>query len=187
MISGDQSSECKELLAFWVNCFHLMMLHGTVRCGGRRPLSFWQVNSYNIGGETFTLAEVEYCLLRSSSAKPTFFGSSVVLPTLKKGSHKSKYAVNSPVPLLTFFLSHGVKYNPPVAVFEAHSFQDQVTTVVRAYLEGLVFAKSSASSVLMPPFFCYYYKDLGDSRAEAVRALLPYMTEGTQKVSAHSP
>lgn len=181
VISGDQSAESKELLVFWVNCFHLMMLHGTIRCGGRRPLSFWQVTSYNIGGETFSLAEVEYCLLRYSSAKPTFFGSSVVLPTLKKGSHKAKYAVKMPNPFLTFFLSHGVKYNPPVAVFEPHNFDEQMAAVVRAYLEELLFAKASSSSVLMPPFFCYYYKDIGDSRAEAVRALVEYLPEAMQK------
>ena len=67
--SGD------ELLAFWLNVYHLLLLHVTLLLGP--PLKawwLWKQASYEVGGFAYSLLELEHRVLRARTARPRSLG-----------------------------------------------------------------------------------------------------------------
>jgi len=64
----------QDLWGFWVNVFHLLLIHGQLVLGKPRNLqnivSFFNNCSYIVAGHVFSLAEIEHCILRKHLTKP---------------------------------------------------------------------------------------------------------------------
>mmetsp|Transcript_103220 Transcript_103220/g.205146 ORF Transcript_103220/g.205146 Transcript_103220/m.205146 type:complete len:945 (-) Transcript_103220:52-2886(-) len=64
----------QSLWGFWVNVFHILLIHAQLVLGKPRSLqnivSFFNNCSYIVAGHVFSLAEIEHCILRKNMTKP---------------------------------------------------------------------------------------------------------------------
>merc|ERR1712110_187018 len=61
-----------ELLAFWINVYHALLIHGRLGTVGLKSLrsfvSFLNKTSYIVAGQAWSLTEIEHLILRRRSA-----------------------------------------------------------------------------------------------------------------------
>lgn len=66
----------EEKIAFWLNCYNLLALHGLIVFGGiaspKDLFFFSQKASYIIGGCTYSLLDIEYSVLRDKTKGDRF-------------------------------------------------------------------------------------------------------------------
>jgi hypothetical protein len=74
--------EPSEALAFFLNLWHTLVLHGYLLLGPPRAIleasSFFNSVSYECGGDVFSVAELEHLVLRAPLSRPTIFGTSLI-------------------------------------------------------------------------------------------------------------
>lgn len=62
-----------EAMCFFVNIYHTLLQHGRLILGPPTPQNwglFFSSVSYEIGGDVFSLVELEQCVIRGSLSKP---------------------------------------------------------------------------------------------------------------------
>src|SRR5437763_8929268 len=70
----DGLADRRDRLAFWINVYNALVLHGIVRLGIRRSVrrtwNFFGRVSYRVGGHVFSLDDVEHGVLRDNRRRP---------------------------------------------------------------------------------------------------------------------
>jgi Protein of unknown function, DUF547 len=113
--------------------------------------------SYNIGGDVYSLNEIENGLLRGNrlSAVP-FTG----LPLLSIDKRRLMLACD---PRIHFALNCGAVSCPPIAVYEAESLDEQLDIATQGFLEGNTVINKEDNSVSLSMLFKWYKEDFGTS------------------------
>lgn len=97
-----------QRLAFFLNLYHVMVLHGCLMFGPPPAWNHWNAFfnniSYVVSFELVSIAEIEYCVLRAAMAKSSLFTAvampappQTALPTLAMHAHKDfrlHFAIN---------------------------------------------------------------------------------------------
>ena len=114
-----------ELLAFFINIYNALVIHGTIERGVPANLwarySFFSTTAYNIGGYKFTLNDIENGILRGNRASMATLYMRPFAATLEKDP-RLKFAVKDPVEArIHFALNCGAKSCPPIKTFSAEA------------------------------------------------------------------
>ena len=98
-------SETKKL-AFFLNLYHLMILHAYLVLGPPTStfkwISYFNMISYQVNDDIFSLTELEHCIIRAGMNFPAQFLSKYVLPT-----SRYSFAMNISDPRVNFALNCG--------------------------------------------------------------------------------
>lgn len=140
----------QEKFVFFVNIYNCLCLHGfislEVGSGVLGKYVFYKKARYKIGSFSLCLLEIEYAILRHSSAKPAlgrFHCSSLTyynLATIMKFFRMPKYSksdpryilqLTRPEPLVNFVLYAGTGSSPPVNVYTLHNYYDKMMNNAR--------------------------------------------------------
>lgn len=115
--------------------------------------------SYNIGGEVYSLNEIENGLLRGNrlSAVPYTRTPFALTDTAKIG------LMLECDPRIHFALNCGAVSCPPIAVYEAESLDEQLDTATSGFLEGNTEVDKENNSVSLSMLFEWYKEDFGSS------------------------
>jgi Protein of unknown function, DUF547 len=123
-------------LAFFLNLYHLMVLHAFIVLGppdsSLQWITYFNNASYEIADDVFSLAELEHCIVRNRMSPPSQFLSRFVIP-------KSRYSAALHVRdfRLNFALNCGSLSNPStVRCYSVANLQQQLDGATRSYLEG---------------------------------------------------
>ena len=122
-----------ERLAFWINVYNALVLHGIVRLGVRasvrRVWNFFGRVSYRLGGHVLSLDDVEHGVLRDNRRRPW--------PPLRPfgaGDPRRALAVSPPDPRFHFAITCGAASCPPVGVYRASSIDAQLDLATRNFV-----------------------------------------------------
>ena len=122
-----------ERLAFWINVYNALVLHGIVRLGIRRSVryrwNFFGRVSYRVGGLVFSLDDVEHGVLRDNRRRPW--------PPLRPfgaGDPRRALAVSPPDPRFHFAITCGAASCPPVGVYRAEAIDAQLEAATRNFV-----------------------------------------------------
>jgi hypothetical protein len=122
-----------DRLAFWINVYNALVLHGIVRLGVRtsvrRVWNFFGRVSYRIGGLRFSLDDIEHGILRDNGRRP--------LPPLRPfgaGDPRRTLAVTPPDPRFHFAITCGAASCPAVGVYRAGSIEDDLERAARSFV-----------------------------------------------------
>lgn len=122
-----------ERLAFWINVYNALVLHGIVRLGVRssvrRIWNFFGRVSYRVGGFLLSLDDIEHGLLRDNRRRP--------LPPLRPfgaGDPRRALAVTPPDPRFHFAITCGAASCPPVSVYRAVAIDAQLDLAARNFV-----------------------------------------------------
>ncbi|XP_070832553.1 uncharacterized protein [Chaetodon trifascialis] len=174
----------EEKLAFFINIYNALVIHGNLRLGA--PTNMWQryrffnYVSYLIGGEVFTLQDIENGVLRGNRK-----GVAQLLRPFSKTDPRLQVALPDPEPLIHFALNCGAKGCPPIKTYTPQDIDSQLRTAAEAFLEnddGCV-VDSGKREVRLSQIFKWYKDDFGGTDEKLLNWVVEHMSDSPKKTS----
>jgi len=162
-------------LAFWINVYNALALHGIVALGIRRsvhelPLFFSRV-SYRVGGFLLSLDDIEHGILRGNRRR--------LFPPLRPFGRldpRGALAVSEVDPRIHFALNCGAQSCPPVGVYRAHAIDQQLDLAAKNFVNQAV-TLDGAGRLACSKIFRWYRADF-ERAGGLVPFLLRYLDDG---------
>ncbi|KAG7503475.1 hypothetical protein JOB18_039234 [Solea senegalensis] len=174
----------EEKLAFFINIYNALVIHGALRLGV--PTNIWQryrffnYVSYLIGGEVFTLQDIENGVLRGNRK-----GLAQFCRPFSKTDPRLQVALPHVEPLIHFALNCGAKGCPPIKTYTPQDIDSQLRTAAEAFLEnddGCV-VDSGKGEVRLSQLFKWYKADFGSTDENLLNWVLEHMGDSPKKTS----
>uniref|UniRef100_A0A8D3C0H2 Uncharacterized protein n=1 Tax=Scophthalmus maximus TaxID=52904 RepID=A0A8D3C0H2_SCOMX len=177
----------EEKLAFFINIYNALVIHGSLRLGA--PTNLWQryrffnYVSYLIGGEVFTLQDIENGVLRGNRK-----GLAQFRRPFSQTDPRLQVALPHAEPLIHFALNCGAKGCPPIKTYTPQDIDSQLRTAAEAFLEnddGCV-VDSGKKEVRLSQIFKWYKADFGGTDENLLKWVLEHMGDSPKKTSLQS-
>ncbi|XP_028291532.1 uncharacterized protein LOC114454879 isoform X2 [Gouania willdenowi] len=174
----------EEKLAFFINIYNALVIHGYLRLGA--PTNIWQryrffnYVSYLIGGEVFTLQDIENGVLRGNRK-----GIAQLRRPFSKTDPRLQMALPDAEPLIHFALNCGAKGCPPIKTYTPQDIDNQLRTAAEAFLENddACVVDSGKSEVRLSQIFKWYKGDFGGTDDKLLKWVLDHMGNSPKKTS----
>ncbi len=150
-------------LAFWINCYNALALHGVIALGVRRSLwgvwNFFGRVSYQIGRHRLSLDDIEHGVLRGNRRRllPPW-------PAFSARDPRRTLAIEPMDPRIHFALNCGARSCPPVGVYRAGALDAQLALAARNFLNQEV-GLDPHGRVACSRLLKWYGGDFGSSQA----------------------
>ncbi|XP_037542059.1 uncharacterized protein zgc:152951 [Nematolebias whitei] len=174
----------EEKLAFFINIYNALVIHGYLRLGA--PTNMWQryrffnYVSYFIGGEVFTLQDIENGVLRGNRK-----GVAQLRRPFSNTDPRLQVALPDAEPLVHFALNCGAKGCPPIKAYAPEDIDNQLRRAAEAFLEkddGCV-VDSGTGEVRLSQIFKWYKADFGGTDEKMLKWVLDHMEDSPKKSS----
>ena len=166
-------------LAFWLNVYNALVLHGIVRLDVRtsvlRVWNFFGRVSYRVGGHVVSLDDIEHGLLRGNRRRK--------LPPLRPFGRRDlrlALAVTPPDPRYHFAITCGAASCPPVGVYRAAALDAQLDLAARNFVNQEV--TLAGPRLLCSRIFRWYRTDF-EAAGGLAAFLLRYLDEGPARTA----
>ncbi len=150
-------------LAFWLNVFNLLCLHGIVAHHPKSSLrdvkDFFSRTGYIIGGFSLTLDEIEHGILRGNARK--YWGLSSAFSQTDK---RSALSLSRLEPRIHFAFYSGCAASPRLRAYHPAHIDDQLRHATCEYLAQYITLNEEATALRVPQIFRWYHKDFGSQR-----------------------
>lgn len=174
----------EEKLAFFINIYNALVIHGFLRLGA--PTNMWQrykffnYVSYLIGGEVFTLQDIENGVLRGNRK-----GIAQLRRPFSKTDPRLQMALPEVEPLIHFALNCGAKGCPPIKTYTPQDIDSQLRTAAEAFLENddACVVDSGKREVRLSQIFKWYKADFGGTDEKLLNWVLEHMGESPKRSS----
>jgi len=176
----------KEAFCICVNLYHCLLQHSLLMspCGPPTKKSiqtFMRTNCYEIGGDVFSLAELQMRVIRGNMSKAIHPRSPFVQAPKKSRAHLA-YALGEADPRINFALNTGDMTKPShVPILTPDDLDEQLSACSTAFLREQVSVDLARKTVTLPKVCEVYRNDFGDGDANCcVHYCLQYLDENTQ-------
>ncbi|RVE58154.1 hypothetical protein OJAV_G00206280 [Oryzias javanicus] len=174
----------EEKLAFFINIYNALVIHGYLRLGA--PTNWWHryrffnYVSYLIGGEVFTLQDIENGVLRGNRK-----GVAQLRKPFSKTDPRLQVALPDVEPLIHFALNCGAKGCPPIKTYTPQDIDSQLRTAAEAFLENddACVVDSGKGEVRLSQIFKWYRADFGGTDEKLLKWVLDHMSDSPKKTS----
>mmetsp|Transcript_19914 Transcript_19914/g.47448 ORF Transcript_19914/g.47448 Transcript_19914/m.47448 type:complete len:444 (-) Transcript_19914:132-1463(-) len=169
--------------AFFVNVYHLMIMHAQVVLGPPTTpfqwLSYFNTVAYQIADDVFSLSELEHCILRAGMARPNPPTSAQLISKLMLPTSKYSFALNQGDFRLNFVLNCGSLSNlPTVPIYRAETLNEQFDETCKRYLsETVSISPKGKTAVLLLPKVCQWYLSDFGTTLDCARAIVRFLPE----------
>eukprot|EP00966_Prymnesium_polylepis_P299769 6927318-Prymnesium_polylepis.2 len=151
--------------------------------------------SYEVGGHSFSVIEMEHAVLRAARPRPAFIGTYLVIPKFRRTDPRFNLCpTTSHTRLLIFGLVPGTSFSPPLCVYNAKGLAEDLAENARRFLQHAVTVRASrgeasdgSSNIVatLPIQLLWHQQDLGRTPIDALRALMPLLpTEQAELLGA---
>ncbi|XP_077072838.1 uncharacterized protein LOC143723877 isoform X3 [Siphateles boraxobius] len=172
----------EEKLAFFINIYNALVIHGNLRLGF--PKNIWQryrffnYVSYLIGGEVFTLQDIENGVLRGNRK-----GVGQIMKPFSRSDPRLQVALPDVEPLVHFALNCGAKGCPPIKTYTPQDIDGQLRTAAEAFLENddSCVIDSVGREVKLSQIFKWYKEDFGGSDEKLLNWVFDHMGASEKK------
>jgi len=173
-----------ERLAFWINVYNALVVHGTAVLGAPAGLlgrlKFFASLRYEIGGQVYSCDDIEHGVLRNNAPSPASLGALLGLPggllqprTFAPRDPRAAQAVAPVDPRIHFALVCGAKSCPPIRVYSAANIEQGLQDAAEAFCEGEVAV--SGDRVTLSKIFKWYGGDFGATQPQMLRAVAAFL------------
>lgn len=177
----------EEKLAFFINTYNALVIHGHLKMGA--PTNMWQryrffnYVSYLIGGEVFTLQDIENGVLRGNRK-----GVAQLVKPFSKTDPRLQVALPHAEPLIHFALNCGAKGCPPIKTYSPQDIDGQLRIAAEAFLENddACVVDSGKGEVRLSQIFKWYKADFGGTDEKLLSWVLEHMSDSPKKSSLQS-
>jgi GH15 family glucan-1,4-alpha-glucosidase len=170
-----------ERMAFWINLFNALVIHGVIALGVRDSIKevpwFFRRVKYRVGGFLFSAADMEHGVLRGNRRPP--YNPFV---RFRVGDPRRRFSFKKIDPRIHFALVCASVSCPPIEVYTAENLDEELDISGRAFLNsgGLVF-DSESDTVHLSRTFKWYGRDFGGEPADLLRFLARYLYDDDQR------
>ncbi|XP_018927333.1 uncharacterized protein zgc:152951 isoform X2 [Cyprinus carpio] len=172
----------EEKLAFFINIYNALVIHGNLRLGF--PKNIWQryrffnYVSYFIGGEVFTLQDIENGVLRGNRK-----GVAQLLKPFSRNDPRLQVALPDVEPLIHFALNCGAKGCPPIKTYTPEDIDSQLRAAAEAFLENddSCVIDSVGREVKLSQIFKWYKADFGGTDEKLLNWVFDHMGASQKK------
>ncbi len=170
-----------EQLAFWINLYNALVIdaviqskvQGSVTEGWLGILRFFQNAAYLVGGERFSLTDIEHGVLRSNSGFPYFPG-----PHFSPADPR-RAAVINPMDYRIHFALNCASYScPPIGIYNPDQIDQQLDLAARSFINADSVLDMNKRQISISRIFRWYRGDFGGKEG-ILRILMKYL-EPTQ-------
>jgi hypothetical protein len=161
-----------EQIAFWVNLYNALVLHGIVALDIRQSVGevhefFFRVQ-YDVGGHGFSLVDIEHGVLRRNQP-----AENLPVPPFAAGDGRLGWLVARVDPRIHFALMCGTRSCPPIRAYDATALDAQLDLATRSFVNADVEIDPGARRVTLSRIFHWYQVDFGDVLGFVLRHLDP--------------
>ncbi|XP_047457127.1 uncharacterized protein zgc:152951 [Mugil cephalus] len=177
----------EEKLAFFINIYNALVIHGYLRLGAPTNIfqryRFFNYVSYLIGGEVFTLQDIENGVLRGNRK-----GVAQLRKPFSKTDPRLQMALPDAEPLIHFALNCGAKGCPPIKTYSPQDIDSQLRIAAEAFLENddACVVDSGKREVRLSQIFKWYKADFGGTDEKLLKWVLEHMGDSPKKTSLQS-
>ncbi|XP_057708169.1 uncharacterized protein zgc:152951 isoform X2 [Corythoichthys intestinalis] len=174
----------EETLAFFINIYNALVIHGFLRIGAPTNIlqryRFFNYVSYLIGGEVYTLQDIENGVLRGNRK-----GVGQLRRPFSKTDPRLQVALKDAEPLIHFALNCGAKGCPPIKTYTPENIDQQLRTAAEAFLENddACVVDSGKKEVRLSSIFKWYKVDFGGTDENLLQWVLKHMSDSPKKTS----
>ncbi|KAL6069142.1 DEP domain-containing protein [Balamuthia mandrillaris] len=165
----------EEKMAFFINIYNALVVHATVIGGS--PSSSWQRSkffnkmSYLIGGQVFSLNDIEHGVLRSNKRPP-----SGIFRQFGRNDPRLPAILNPPDPRVHFALVCGAKSCPSIKTYSPENIDEALDIATMAFFEdGGCVLIPSRREISLSKLLQWYKCDFGKSEEEMLRWISRYL------------
>jgi len=161
-------------VAFWINVYNALVLHGIVALGVRRSVArvwnFFGGTRYRIDGLVFSVDDIEHGVLRGNRRR--------VVPPLRpfgRRDPRRAHALEPPDPRIHFAITCGARSCPPVSVYRATAIDAQLDLATKDFVNQEV--ALDGGRLVCSRLFKWYRHDFDAAGGLGV-FLLRYLDDG---------
>ena len=181
----DLSSDAAFCLV--LNLYHCLLQHSLLLSIDGPPSkktvgTFKRASCYEIGNDIFSLAELECCLLRGRTSKPSNARSPYVEAPKASQSAYRHYALGVTDPRINFVLHQGdFSSGSTVPVLTPEVMEEQLSAATSAFLSRQVKIYVNRRTIVLPKICDVYRQDFGSGDPyDCISFILQYMDEDSQ-------
>jgi len=168
-------SDRKEAIAFWVNLYNVIVIHGVIELNIRDSIKevprFFRRIRYDIGGHSYTPDAMEHGILRANRRPP-----SSLFRVLGPRDPRLRHALGEMDPRIHFALVCASSSCPPIDIYTPENLDHELNQAVRSFLGGggLILDRQ-AGRVTLSRIFHWYGSDFGQSIPQRLRFLADFL------------
>lgn len=153
-----------EQLAFWINLYNTLIIdaviqfnvEGSVTGGFLGVLTFFEKAAYQIGGQRFSLTDIEHGILRTNRGFPYFLG-----PHFSPDDVRRNWILSALDPRIHFALNCASRSCPPIGAYSPDPIDDQLDLASRNFLDQNIAINSHKGIISLSSIFRWYRADFG--------------------------
>jgi hypothetical protein len=177
----SQLKERREKLAFWINLYNTMVIHGVIDWDIRESVKekngFFTRLKYDIGGHLFSLNDIEHGILRGNSRPP--YG---VFRPFGQGDPRFACIVAPTDPRIHFTLVCGSRSCPPIGFYTSERIEEQLELATASFVNSPeVEIVPSENLLTISQIFRWYRRDFGENQRSIIEFLLRHLDAGEKK------
>ncbi|XP_055501015.1 uncharacterized protein LOC129702937 isoform X1 [Leucoraja erinacea] len=171
-----------EKLALFINVYNTLVIHGNIKKGP--PKNAWQRYrffssiSYEIGGNIFSLNDIQHGVLRGNRKSPP-----QIMKPFANDDPRLKASLDDAEPRIHFALNFGAASSPPIKAYSAEDIDKQLNISARDFLDSAdgcqvdVAKKEVGLSII----FKRYKVDFGGTDEKVLKWVSDHLSDSTKK------
>jgi len=167
-----------EALCFFVNIYHTLLIHSRLLFKPPNKQNwpmFFGNNSYEIGGDVFSLAELEQCVIRGILSRPRL-QSKHEAPLIVASDDHYNYGLGAADQRVHFIINNGSVSHPNgIFLLTPENFKAQLNKATEICLDHSITVDMAWRSVMLPKVCEKYKDDFGDDNGETLKDLAAYL------------
>lgn len=165
----------EERLAFFVNCYNLLCLHGYVAHGPPnnwlRRYVFFRALSYRIAGLDMTLDDIEHGILRGNKRPPMI----KFVQQLRPSDPKCLHVLSQRDGRIHFVISAGTRSDPPIRILDGENVHEELHTATVEFLTYSVKVDVEKREVTLPRILKWYAEDFPTPEKNLLLWIVKYL------------
>jgi len=177
----NQLKERQEKLAFWINLYNTMVIHGVIDWDIRESVKerngFFRHLKYDIGGHLFSLNDIEHGILRGNTRPP--YG---LFRPFGSGDPRLPFIVSAGDPRIHFTLVCGSRSCPPIGFYTSDRIDEQLDVATASFVNSPELEIVPSENLLrISQIFRWYRRDFGGTQRAVIEFLLRHLDPGEKK------
>ncbi len=165
----------QEQIAFWVNMYNVIVIHGVVELGIRDSVkevrNIFKRIQYRIGDMFFSPEDIEHGILRGNKRPPNS-----LFRLFKKDDRRLHFSVQELDPRIHFALVCASSSCPPISFYSSEKIDEELSIAGESFLNGGGFKLDrERNRAVLSRIFKWYAGDFGDSHAEILKFIAQYI------------
>jgi hypothetical protein len=182
----SQLKKHQEKLAFWINLYNTMVIHGVIDWDIRKTVreknGFFTRLKYDIGGYLFSLNDIEHGILRGNVRPPYGF-----FRPFGSGNPRLLFILSATDPRIHFTLVCGSRSCPPIGFYTSERIAEQLDVATASFVNSPEVEVIPSENLLrISQIFRWYRRDFGGTKRAVIEFLLRHLDAGEKRAFLES-